>query len=41
MQSVRYRLEAGWSPEQIIDTPFSYTNKLQNGEIVSTSKNLS
>lgn len=28
-QSVRYRLEIGMTPEQIVETPFSYKNKFK------------
>lgn len=32
-----YRLNSGWSPEQIIETPISHAN-VKRGEIISTSK---
>lgn len=38
-QAVRYRLEAGWTPEQIIETSFSYNNRIKDGVIVDLCKN--
>lgn len=35
-----YRLDSGWSPEQIIETPISYAN-YKRGNVISTSKGFS
>lgn len=40
-QSVRHRIEAGWSPEAIIETPFNYSNRYdpRTKKATSSTKN--
>lgn len=37
-QAIRYRLEAGWTDEEIIETPFSYANRKVGNVIVDLCK---